>query len=51
MYSEAHPILVVDHEPVRREWIARILAEEGFPVATAAEGLAALRLAGQRRLR
>jgi CheY-like chemotaxis protein len=49
MYSEAHPILVVDHEPVRRERIAQILAEEGFPITTAADGLGALRLAGQRR--
>jgi DNA-binding response OmpR family regulator len=37
-------ILVVDHEPARRESIERILVDDGFALTTATEGLSALRI-------
>src|SRR5580658_7743196 len=43
MYLQGQEILVVVDDPERREWIARVLADEGFVVTAAAEGLAALR--------
>jgi len=49
MYPDGQEILVVIHEPERRERIVRILADEGFAVTEAAEGLSALRAAGERR--
>ena len=49
MYPEGREILVVDDNRERREHIARILADEGFTVAAAAEGLSALRVAGAKR--
>jgi DNA-binding response OmpR family regulator len=49
MYPEGQEILVVDDDRRRRESIARILADEGFAVTSAAEGLSALRAAGTKR--
>src|SRR5262249_27670111 len=49
MYLEDHGILVVDDDPARRRRVAQILADENFPVITAAEGLAALRAMSGRR--
>lgn len=49
MYPDGQEILVVDDNSERRERIARILADEGFTVTAAAEGLTALRAAGARR--
>jgi CheY-like chemotaxis protein len=46
MYPDGREILVVVHEPERRERIVRILADEGFAVNAAAEGLSALRAVG-----
>jgi CheY-like chemotaxis protein len=46
MYLQGQEILVVVDEPERREWVARVLAEEGFAVIAVAEGLAALRAIG-----
>jgi two-component system nitrogen regulation response regulator NtrX len=43
-------ILVVDDEPQIRETVAGILADEGFEVLAAAEGDAALKLAGEEHL-
>jgi two-component system nitrogen regulation response regulator NtrX len=40
-------ILVVDDEPQIRETVAGILSDEGFEVVSAAEGEAALKLAGE----
>jgi DNA-binding response OmpR family regulator len=48
MCFERNEILVVVHEPERRERIARLITEEGFAVTTAGEGLAALRILGDR---
>ena len=48
MYPDGQEILVVDDNSERRERIARILADEGFAVTAAAEGLTALRAAGTR---
>jgi CheY-like chemotaxis protein len=48
MYADGREILVVVHEPKRRERIVRILAGEGFAVTVASEGLSALRAAGAR---
>ncbi|MDI6854940.1 MAG: sigma-54 dependent transcriptional regulator [Deltaproteobacteria bacterium] len=42
-------ILVVDDEPQIRETVAGILTDEGFEVLAAAEGEAALKLAGEER--
>jgi CheY-like chemotaxis protein len=49
MYPEGHEILVVIDDSVRRERVTRILADEGFAVSAAAEGLAALRAVGSQR--
>jgi len=49
MYPEGQEILVVIDDRDRREQVARILADEGFAVTVAAEGLAALRATGARR--
>lgn len=49
MYPEGQEVLVVIDDRERRERVARILAEEGFAVTAAAEGLAALRAVGARR--
>jgi CheY-like chemotaxis protein len=43
MYPEGQEILVVIDDREQRERVARILADEGFAVSAAAEGLAALR--------
>ncbi len=51
MYPEGQEILVVIDDPERRGRVARVLGEEGFAITTAAEGLAALRAAGEQRLR
>ena len=49
MYPQGNDVLVVDHEPQRRERIVRLLADEGFAVTKATEGLAALRVSASRR--
>ena len=49
MYPEGQEILVVIDDRERRERVARILAEEGFAVTAAAEGLAALRAVAAQR--
>ena len=49
MYPQGSEILVVDHEPKRRERVARLLAAEGFAVTEASEGLTALRVCADRR--
>jgi two-component system phosphate regulon response regulator OmpR len=48
MYPEGQEILVVVVDRERRERVARLLANEGFAVTAAAEGLAALRAIGIR---
>ena len=48
MHPPGQQLLVVDHDPVRRREIERLLIEEGFAVTAAGEGLAAIRAAGQR---
>ena len=48
MYPEGQEILVVIDDRERRGRVARILADEGFAVSAAAEGLAALRAVGAR---
>lgn len=49
MYPVGQNVLIVDDDLARRQQIERILAEEGFAVATASEGFAALRAAGEKR--
>lgn len=49
MYPQGKEILVVVHDPQRREQIACLLSDEGFTVTVAAEGLAALRVCADRR--
>jgi two-component system response regulator HydG len=49
MYPERQEILVVIDDPERRGRVARILGDEGFAVTAAAEGLAALRAAGEQQ--
>lgn len=49
MYLQGKDILVVVHDPQRREQIACLLSDEGFAVTMAAEGLAALRACANRR--
>ena len=46
MYPDGQEILVVIDDRQGRERVARILADEGFAVTAAAEGLAALRAVG-----
>ena len=46
MFPEGQEILVVIDDAERRERVARIVADEGFAVTSAAEGLAALRAVG-----
>ena len=48
MYPNGHNILVADHDPARRRLIERVLSTEGFGVTAAAEGLGAIRAAGQK---
>jgi two-component system response regulator MprA len=48
MYSDSREILVVVHEPERRQRVVRILADEGFAVTAASEGLSALRAVSAR---
>ncbi|HZK92181.1 MAG TPA: hypothetical protein VFC56_18735 [Stellaceae bacterium] len=48
MYPEGQEVLVVVADRERRERVARILADEGFAVTAAAEGLAALRASAAR---
>jgi CheY-like chemotaxis protein len=49
MFQDGRAILVVDNLPERRARVACILADEGFAVTPAGEGLSALRaLAAQR---
>lgn len=49
MYLAAKRILVVDSNAARREQTLCTLAAEGFAVTGSAEGLAAIRAAGQHR--
>jgi DNA-binding response OmpR family regulator len=49
MYPEGQEILVVIEDCAWRERVVRILADEGFAVSAAAEGLAALRAIGAQR--
>jgi CheY-like chemotaxis protein len=49
MYPQGNEILIVDHEPKRRERIVGLLAAEGFAVTEVSEGLAALRVCANRR--
>ena len=49
MYPDGQKVLIVDHDPGRRQSIERILTEEGFAVTVVSEGFAALRAAGKRR--
>jgi two-component system response regulator MprA len=49
MYTDGQDILVVVNDPAQRERITRTLANEGFAVTEAAEGLAALRAIGSHR--
>jgi CheY-like chemotaxis protein len=49
MYPDGQQILVVVDDAVQRQLIARLLADEGFGVTEAAEGLSALRAIGARR--
>jgi CheY-like chemotaxis protein len=49
MYPQETEILVVVHEPERRERIGRLLADEGLAVTAATEGLAALRASRNRQ--
>jgi len=49
MFPEDEAILVVDTDGERREAMATMLREEGFPVTLATEGLTALRLVATRR--
>ena len=49
MFPEGQEILVVIDDRRRRERVTRILADEGFAVSAASEGLAALRAVGARR--
>jgi two-component system torCAD operon response regulator TorR len=50
MYPDSHEILVMDHDEARRETIAAILRDEGFPVTTVADGFAGLRAIGEDRI-
>lgn len=49
MYPDSHAVLVIDHDEARRETVATILRDEGFPVTTVAEGFAGLRSIGEDR--
>jgi CheY-like chemotaxis protein len=49
MYPQGNDILVVVHEPQQRARTVHLLADEGFSVSEAAEGLAALRASAHRR--
>ena len=49
MYPDGQKVLIVDHDPGRRQSIERILTGEGFAVTAVSEGFAALRAAGKRR--
>lgn len=49
MYPEGTPILLVDSDAKRREFGARVLAEEGFAVTAMSEGFSAIRAAGEGR--
>ena len=47
MYPGEQHILVVDHNPVRRQLIERVLKAEGLVVIAVAEGFSAIRAAGR----
>lgn len=49
MNHRTSPILVVDDDPFIRDVLAELLAEEGYPVATAADGAEALRFVAATR--
>jgi two-component system, OmpR family, phosphate regulon response regulator OmpR len=49
MHPVGQNVLIVDDNLGRRQSVERILSEEGFAVATAAEGFAALRAAGNQQ--
>ena len=49
MYPDGQEILVVVDNRERRERVVQILADEGFPVTAATEGLTALRAVGAQR--
>jgi len=49
MHPAGQQLLLVDHDAARRAELAHILRAEGFEVAAAGEGLAAIRAAGQQR--
>jgi DNA-binding response OmpR family regulator len=49
MHPAGQHLLVVDHDPLRRGQVERILRAEGFEVTAVGEGLAAIRAAGERR--
>jgi CheY-like chemotaxis protein len=49
MTVRSGPILVVDDDPFIRDVLAELLAEEGYPVATAADGAEALRFVAATR--
>jgi CheY-like chemotaxis protein len=49
MFLEGQQILVIESDVGRREAARRILTEEGLAVTPVAEGLAALRVAAERR--
>jgi two-component system response regulator MprA len=49
MHPAGQHILVVDHDPLRREEVERALLDDGFRVTAVSEGLGAIRLARRRR--
>jgi two-component system response regulator MprA len=49
MYPVGTHILVIDSDAARRQLCARVLADEGFTVTVASEGLSAIRAANGRR--
>lgn len=49
MYPKNSEILIIESEARRRQQTERLLAEEGFAVSVAAEGLTAIRIAAHRR--
>ena len=49
MHPAGQHILVVDHDPLRREEVERALIDDGFQVTAVGEGLGAIRAARRRR--
>ncbi len=47
LHASNHTVLVIDDDPAARELMRRFLSQEGFTVATAADGEEGLRLARQ----